>query len=948
MDKYEYKQRATEIRTLIESKDYAEAMLIADTIDWSRVKSVSMLTTVSDLYKINKQYEKSREVLLLAYERYPEGRTIVYSLCELSIKLDDLFSAVEYYKEFVRIAPEDTGRYILKYKLYEAQGVSLEERIQILEEFKSHDRREKWCYELAFLYHKAGSVSKCVEECDEIVLWFGNGKYVTKALELKMLHETLTPAQEDKYRNRDRIKQIMNQHDDDFANAAQRVQDVGDSVGGDTRTIPYQEVNIQVKTYDASSKFNTIDIQQEIAKSMKDLLEKEDEMRAAGEAGLIPKENADQPTFDTIERQVISEFMEEEKLPEVKPDSDMQEIVLPGNEPETVAETEKSEEIAAVESVEPATVESAEQAQVAQEPVQEETATEDAVEAEPEVRSAIASNDEEVMDEVNKTLERVMNPTYQQDEVPKQLADKLSQEYDGQITMVIPNNDMVEKQITGQLNFEDILAEWEKVKKDLEAKRAEELSKRVRKEAYCIISEFDAQNSNTTLADMEAVADAQIAREAEQRRLNGEEIEQQTEVQEQEEVHGGIVTNVEFEQAELLENMNAAEIETIDGAVVEDETGAKEEVADTETEELPEVEEIAEIEEAEVPEIEGNETEDSEAEDIEAEVTEAEADEDETEELAEIEEPVEADAEESVENEVPAEVEESVETETPAEVEESTEDEEPEETSEEESEQEEQESRSNAVASTTRELTEDERILFGEAINSPELKKQLASAIDKITLASYTGNVLITGNPGTGTLSIAKKLIKSVQQSDSNFSGKVAKVTGDYMNKSGVEPTFDRVKNGAIIIEGAGALTAETLKQMVRYLDTEGVGLIVVLEDTRKQIRHLFGLNSRLREIFNIEVDVDTMSDIALVKYAVKYAYEQEYKVDKFAELQLTSRVSRLSRQNQTVMLADVREIVDEAIRRANKKNLKHFFDIIVGKRYDDEDMIVLSERDFR
>ena len=154
MDKYEYKQRAQEIKSLIESKEYSEAMLIADTIDWSRVKSVVMLTTVSDLYKINKQYEKSRDVLLLAYERYPEGRTIVYSLCELSLKLDDFLQAVEYYKEFVRIAPEDTGRYILRYKIYEAQNVSLEERIRVLEEFKSHERREKWCYELAFLYQQ--------------------------------------------------------------------------------------------------------------------------------------------------------------------------------------------------------------------------------------------------------------------------------------------------------------------------------------------------------------------------------------------------------------------------------------------------------------------------------------------------------------------------------------------------------------------------------------------------------------------------------------------------------------------------------------------------------------------------------------------------------------------------------------------------------------------------
>ncbi len=891
MDKYEYKQRAQEIKSLIESKEYSEAMLIADTIDWSRVKSVVMLTTVSDLYKINKQYEKSRDVLLLAYERYPEGRTIVYSLCELSLKLDDFLQAVEYYKEFVRIAPEDTGRYILRYKIYEAQNVSLEERIRVLEEFKSHERREKWCYELAFLYHKAGSISKCVEECDEIVLWFGNGKYVTKALELKMLHETLTPAQEDKYRNRDRIRQVMQHHEDDFAGVAQRVQDTSDEVGGDTKTIPYQDVNIQVKTYDATNKFNTIDIQQEIAKSMKDILADEN-AGAKPETGFLPQEDDNQPTFDTIERQVISEFMESEKLPEVKPDSDMQEIRFPAGEQEHEDEEEPR-------------------------------------------HSAIVSNEEDVMEEANKAIQEAIDQSRcQQDEVPKQLADKLSQEYDGQITMVIPDNDIVEKQITGQLNFDDILAEWEKVKQDLEAKRAEKLSQRLKKEAYCVISEFDALNSHTTLQEMEAVADAEIAREAERRRQEGLGEEEIT-AEEPEEIHGGIVTNVEFEQAEPLENVGEAEKETLDGGAEPAEKQIRMEDADVEVpdmeesdseesdmeesdigEELPPVEEIAEIEDDEP----SGDAAEEESEAVEEDMEESE--------------PACEDTEE------PETVEEDMEESEPA-----CEDEEEPETDEEDASE---EGENSGHSFATRELTEDEQILFGEAINTPKMKKQLASAIDKITLASYTGNVIITGNPGTGTLSIAKKLIKSVQQSDSNFSGKVAKVSGESLNRNGVAPMFDRVRNGAVIVEGAGSLTADSLKQMVRYLDAEGVGLIVVLEDTKKAIRRLIVTNNRLNDLFNIVINVDTMDDRALVNYAKKYAYKQEYSVDHVGELELAARIANLQTASHRATLAEVREIVDRAIDHANRKNLRHFFDVIAGKRYDEEDMIILSERDFR
>ena len=206
MDKSEYKLRAEEIKDLISRGEYAQAAEIADTIDWRRVKSVMMLCTISDLYKINRRYEDARDMLLLAYERRPGGRTICYSLCELSIKMEEYVQAIEYYKEFVQVAPKDPGRYILQYKLYEAQDVSLEERIAVLEELKKRDYREKWAYELAYLYHRVGLAARCVEECDELILWFGEGKYVIKAMELKMLHQPLTPEQQEKTKLMIRIR----------------------------------------------------------------------------------------------------------------------------------------------------------------------------------------------------------------------------------------------------------------------------------------------------------------------------------------------------------------------------------------------------------------------------------------------------------------------------------------------------------------------------------------------------------------------------------------------------------------------------------------------------------------------------------------------------------------------------------------------------------------------
>ena len=345
MDKYEYKVRADEIKSLIAEGDYAEAVKIADTIDWRRVKSVMMLCTISDLYKINRRYEDSRDILLLAYEKHTGGRAIVYSLCELSIKLEEYVQAIEYYKEFVQLAPKDSGRYVLQYKLYEAQEVSLEERIAVLEEFKKKDYREKWAYELAYLYHRVGLESKCVEECDEMFLWFGDGRYVLKALELKQLHQPLTEEQQQKYEQmkhtggiieadivtegkairEEAEKETEDEEDDEFSKAQNVLTDP-------TQELPGKELDdIQVKTVDVSQ-YNTINLQRELAESMKEFLndqpveqiqEDEEEQKAEEASSSVEEAAPEEKTQsgelppirqDTDEMQMISEEMLSERV----------------------------------------------------------------------------------------------------------------------------------------------------------------------------------------------------------------------------------------------------------------------------------------------------------------------------------------------------------------------------------------------------------------------------------------------------------------------------------------------------------------------------------------------------------------------------------------------------------------------------------------------------------
>ena len=299
MDKYEYRVRVEQIKTLLEKHEYVEAMNIADTVDWRRVKSVSMLCTVSEIYKINRKYEESRDILLLAYERYPGGRMIVYALCELSIKMEDYVQAIEYMKEFVQVAPRDTGIYILRYKLYEAQEVPLEERIEVLEEFKKRDYRERWAYELAYLYHRVGLGTRCVEECDELILWFGEGKYVTKAMELKMLHEPLTPEQQAKYEGRNITQAIPTEYEpnrpmDVVSEESMRAMEAAGRRLSIEQTnnmsqlfgqLPPENAEVSQVINDNEfevkpvnmSKYSTMNLQAELAKSMQEFLVPENE-----------------------------------------------------------------------------------------------------------------------------------------------------------------------------------------------------------------------------------------------------------------------------------------------------------------------------------------------------------------------------------------------------------------------------------------------------------------------------------------------------------------------------------------------------------------------------------------------------------------------------------------------------------------------------------------------
>ena len=971
MDKSEYKLRAEEIKDLISRGEYAQAAEIADTIDWRRVKSVMMLCTISDLYKINRRYEDARDMLLLAYERRPGGRTICYSLCELSIKMEEYVQAIEYYKEFVQVAPKDPGRYILQYKLYEAQDVSLEERIAVLEELKKRDYREKWAYELAYLYHRVGLAARCVEECDELILWFGEGKYVIKAMELKMLHQPLTPEQQEKYDHRfdapgtQQYSQNYAQdpgygqnetydpnqgyvqdgsydpnqgyaqggsydpnqgyaqdgsydpnqgyaqdgsydpnqgyaQDGSYDSNPDNVQEGAyDQVIDDTRVYepvqPQQapaqpaedDFDIHVKTMDVGQ-YNTINLQEELAAGLREVL----------------SEDHAKETSDSITRSIVA--------PMIDPgDSDTESLDYP--EIADVSEDDLEPETEQMESSEVFFGETGEIGDLSQVPQVE---TEEILPEEPVVARRTDVVPE--LSEVQKTpevQEIVKEPETQKVpeapvEPPKELADVLAQESDGQISLVMPEAESIEKQITGQMNIEDILAEWERKKKENLEKREEEVRRHVLQQTGAMFTEFEQAVRDGLLEKLEKEKAADTADTVAEDTTDTDEVEELEEITEE--------PATEEPVEELTEAAPAEEAEQ------------------EPVEELPEEDTVEEL--AEEPAYEPEAEEFEEPAEPEAEIYEQEEIVDE-----EQAEPEEAMDDEPVE-EPTAEAVESADEETAREEIELTAEETPE--AGEAPEQPERPAVERDKAKV-RALTREERELYAPFIQSRSAREQLVKAIDNISLAAYTGNVIITGEEGMDTLSLAKNMVREIQATDSNFSGKVAKISGHALNKKDTADTLSKLKNGALIICKASEMNDATANVLHKALQQESQGIVIILEDTKRDIDKFLEKHEKLRECFTARMDVEALSNNTLVAFGKQYAREMEYSIDELGELALHTRIEDMQTIDHVVTVVDVKQIVDEAIAHANKKTLKHFFDVLFAKRYDDEDMIILTEKDF-
>ncbi len=958
MDKYEFKLRSEEIDKLMENQKYADAVRLADTIDWRRVKSATTLAKIAELYKLNKRFEECRDILEMAYDRNPGNRNVVYALCEISLEFGDIVEAIEYFKEYAKLAPRDIGVYTLRYRIYEAQNVGYEDRIELLEELKKKDRIEEWEYELAYLYHRAGFATKCVEECDELILWFGEGPYVIKAMELKMLHEPLTPSQQEKYdkRNEEKIQ---------VAAQAAMARNTGEMDLDD---------DFRVKTIDMS-KFNTMNLQAELAENLKEYINDEPEpVHSAG------SNREDQLVYhNTIPADAQEVFFADQT-------ADMRyQVPSPQNAAESTPEMEAFKESFAqeyvgveppqsmgqlIEDMEGGDTREMPEIELQEAPVQEATSVMTDT-SRMQTRDVQEIHLEESEEDSRMTFAGVeaSQPEKKDAGAYERL---LSQEKDGQISLATASEErVVEKQITGQLNIQDILADWEKMKKEREQKMQEDVRQKVLQQTGQIFTQFDVSSKTGILASLEdpSVIDTW------ENPVSGT-------VMKGLENHAKqvIMPNAQDEEIGETAAEEAVEAVTEDTPVVEELT---EELIESAAEEIPETEamvihaeeeEVTEAAETIVSQFTGElstaasvaavaaETVAAEGIVTEAAVAGAEAMVMAGEEMM-VEEAVAEAAEVVSEPQVSSfasagegnfygSVTEAIPGGIWKEVDGITEEEavtvQEEEPVEEYNMQEQDDmTGEEQEVAELKDLTDEEKELFQPFLYSKKMKAQILDTLEKISLAAYVGNVVITADSQESALKLAKLIVSYVRMCDDNFSGNVAKIQADKLNKKDLSSVFAKLVNGALLVEGAGKLSSQTMRSLLQELNQESTGIIVILMDKKRAMDTLVGRAAVISEFFNARIDILSMDADMLVNYGVKYVNSKGYSVDDMGRLALYKRVSEMQAGNHTVTIEEIKEIMDDAMHSANKGGLSKMASIIMRKRYDENDMIILKEKDF-
>ena len=943
MDKYEYRVKTEQMLEHMERKRYKKAMEIADTIDWRRVKNPAMLNSVSEIYEFNGEYQKSRDVLFVAYDRAPNSRKTIYRLGTLALRLNDVDEASDCYEEFVKLAPKDPNQYILKYKILKARHAPLSEQIDALEEFKKAEYIEKWAYELACLYDQTGMTAECLEECDDLILWFSEGKYVYKAMELKMKYKPLTPLQQEKYNSQKKAyehpvaesEEEAEEQQEEEAKAVEEAPEnvVAESPEKDTDKGEDKEAETSILR-EEPKEVSTEDI---AAKALAAVAETEEVPLTAEkkEAEVSEEEPAEKPHKRSGLRQSVKGATLAEALKKGM-------AVANGENPESKALNKSDEDLRVTGQMKIDDILQAWEAK------QKDNA--EAIELQ-------KKKDEEILAQKKLEAEKRREEEARRIEEQQRAAEEA-------------------RRIAEQKAAEEA--------RRAAARRAEEerllAEQRAEEERRRAIEEAEAEERR-----LEQEAAEKAKAEAEARRKQEEEETQEIE---------DALEEVEADEDEFEE----AELEEVEADEDEFEEAELEEVEADEDE----------SEEAELEEVEADEDEFEEAEFEEDEFEEAEYEEvpDKTDDLADLlRELEETDAEKEndaqgffddefeeddvnddfLDDDLDAEYDEYEEEPKGEEAYDDAEfeEEEPEpdlssiddltieEPSEEEIQRRIKKGRGGVPFDTgfvvtgrydlsaTSEiglragLTEEQKQLFSYFVPVRGMSEQIVEVLDNDRRerregTSRTGNIVVIGHKGSGKTVLAVDIVKAIQKQRNLKQGKVAIVTGESLNKKELGGIVQKLRGGAIIIEKAGQLNTRTVRDLNRLMEKRTGELLVVLEDQRKPLEKLFTANPSFKKKFTSKLELPVFINDELVTFGQTYAKENGYKLDEMGILALYSRIDVMQREDHAVTVAEVKEIMDDAIDHSQKANVKHFARRVFGKGTDDRDRIILKEDDFR
>lgn len=885
MDKYEYNLKLDQIKALSAEEGYMSAAEIADSINWNKIKNVNTLVKIGEIYEKAERYQDARDILLMAYDRSPIGRMIIYRLAEVAIKMGDYDAATEYYDEFVEIAPHDDMKYVLRYAIKKGQGASFDELITILEEYKDEEYTEEWAYELAYLYHKAGKADKCIDACDELILWFGDGPYVERALELKMLYQPLTKAQEEKYRRfkaeKEKPAKIKDEAEVTEIGAMEMVK--GGEIVHDDVTIPQITVN--------QEKFNTVNLQQEIAKGMQQIME------AKGK-----NEVAD--TMDTIKKIV-------EDIPYLKLEKEQEEYVQQPEETEHIATDEEIDGSLKLNFKELLGEDADGQMSMV---MSEKTQLEHQITGQMSIQ--------DVLEEWEKTRHAAEIALKEAEQQKLESAKARALQEAGDIMERL--NDVIPKLDAGVTPKELLEEEYLKVPVDIIEQKAavkepEEEQKPDMQELYAEETVDEVQEPQEAPED--TIDEAQESQEAPKESID--------EVQESQEVPEEAIDEVQESQE------------------------APEDAADEAKEPVGEPEDIIMAEESEKDEILMQPTTMMpEITDDMLNVDDDTSDDETSQEKENVSEKRDFDHVTSfIEQEIAKMTAKNPGLEKKLDMAKTRKM--PDISLPEDLDSEEDDSKLKETKHI-KELTSEQKAIFSYFIPVKGMEDQICKAYNAVLdhfnrkENASTGNLIIQGEQGCGKTMLATSFIKVLQKDGEQLTGKMGKIDAAALNKKDVQQVVRKITGGCLIIERAGDIDRSIAAQLSFLMEHDITGTLYILEDTSKGIKKALSMDEGFASKFTEKISVPIFTNDELVLFAKSYSAELGYKIDEMAILALHNRISNIERIDQATTLTEVKDIIDEAIDREAHSGLKKAISILTARRYTDDDRIVLKEDHFR